>query len=157
MKILLELSSNEQGNISYLSYGDFTLEKDNIVFSNKGKRVQGCMLLSSLSDLFDRLVKVKNGEMRKFVFSPLDCSYELLFEKRKDQLYISEFSKKQLICKVDEFAEHLYQAVIEMFLRYDLEISEMGSGREDFLESWIQFKATFSFSDPEKDPENGWA
>ena len=157
MKIHLEVSHNEQGNISYLSYGNFTFEHDNLSFSNKGKRVPGCMLLISLPELFNRLVKMKRGEIRKFVFDPLDCSYELLFEKQKDQLQISEFSREKLICGIDEFAEELYQEVIEMFLRYDLQISELGSFREDFLESWKEFKAAFSFSDPKKDPENGWA
>ncbi len=115
------------------------------------------MLLSSLPDLFHRLVRVKKGEIRKFVFTPMSISYDLLFEKQKDELVISEFSRHKMISGIDEFAELLYKAVIEMFIRYDLEISELGSGREDFLESWIEFKAAFSFSDPEKDPENGWA
>ena len=157
MKIHLELNENEPGDISYHSYGSFTFEQDKISFSNKGKRVQGCMLLISLPELFHRLVRVKRGEIRKFVFDPLDCSYELLFERRKDQLVISEFSHQKMICGIDEFAEELYQAVMEMFLRYDLQISELGSGREDFFESWIEFKAEFSFSDPEKDLEHGWA
>lgn len=157
MKIRLELSDSDPKDVSYLSYGNFTFEKDGISFSNKGKRVQGCMLISSLPQLFDRLVKTKKGEIRKFVFDPLDCSYELLFEKRKDQLVISEFSHQKMTCGIDDFAEELYQAVIEMFLRYDLEISELGPGREDFFESWNEFKAAFSFSEPEKDLKDGWA
>jgi hypothetical protein len=157
MKIRLELSENKPRNISYHSYGDFTFEQDNLSFSNKAKRVQGCMLLISLPELFDRLVRTNRGEIRKFVFEPQDCSYELLFERRKDQLVISEFSRQKMTCGIHEFAEELYQAVREMFIRNDLEISELGSGREDFLKSWIEFKAEFSFSDPEKDPENGWA
>jgi hypothetical protein len=153
MEIHLEIAEKPR-DISYFSLGDFTLEEDGLCFTTRPK---GCKILTSLPDLFHRLVRLKKGEIRKFVFTPMSISYDLLFEKQKGQLVISEFSRQKMICGIDEFAELLYKAVMEMFIRYDLEISELGSGREDFLESWIEFKAEFSFSDPEKDLENGWA
>lgn len=154
MNILLELSPHELDAISYFSYGDFTFEKEDVSFSNKGKRIQGCMLLSSLPDLFYKLIRVKRGELRKFVFDPIDCSYELLFEKQKDRLHISEFSRDKLICGIDEFAEALYHAVIEMENRYDFEIMYLDIARQDFVECWNEFKEVFSLDDSSEIKQN---
>ncbi|MGV3611374.1 MAG: hypothetical protein ACO1N0_10520 [Fluviicola sp.] len=153
MNIQLELNPHELDKISYFSYGDFTFEKDGVSFSNKGKRIPGCMLLSSLPDLFDRLIRVKRGEMRKFVFDPIDCSYQLLFEKQKDKFHISEFSRQKLICGIDEFAKALYQSVIEMEIRFDFEIRSLDIARQDFAESWDEMKEVFSLNNS-KSPED---
>ncbi len=144
MTIHLEISPHEVTDISYFSLGNFIFEKDGVYFTSKNRKPdQSCMLLASLPNLFDRLVKVKRGETRKFVFKPLDCSYELLFEKQKDQLVISEFSRQKLICGIDEFAEAFYREVNDLMVRYYFRIEELDIAREDFVESFKSFIETF--------------
>lgn len=112
MIIHLELSPYELNDISYFSMGNFTFEKDGVCFTSKNRKPdQSCMLLLSLPQLFIRLIRMKKGEIRKFVFSPSDCSYSLLFEKQKDKLLISEYSHVKLICEIDEFAQALHREV----------------------------------------------
>ncbi len=144
MTIYFELSSHELNDISYFSMGNFTFEKEGVCFTSKNRKPdQSCMLLASLPDLFFRLMKVKKGEIRKFVFSPVDCSYQLLFEKQKNKLLISEFSREKLICGVDEFAEALHKEVRDLLIRYDIEIEYMDIARQDFVECWSEFKTLF--------------
>jgi hypothetical protein len=144
MIIRLELNPHDLNDISYFSLGNFTFEKDSVCFTSKNKKPdQSCMLLSSLPELFIRLVRMKKGEIRKFVFSPIDCSYSLLFEKHKDKLLISEYSHVKLICGMDEFARELHREVNELFIRYDFEIRQLDVAREDFVEDWNEFKVLF--------------
>lgn len=144
MIIHLELSLHDLKDISYFSLGNFTFEKDGVCFTTKNRKPdQSCMLLCSLPDLFYRLIRMKRGEIRKFVFSPVDCSYTLLFEKQKDKLLISEFSREKLISGIDEFAQALHREVNELFIRYDFEIRHLDVAREDFVECWNEFKTLF--------------
>lgn len=144
MNIHLELSPHYLDNISYFSLGNFTFEKDGVCFTSKNKQPdQSCMLLLSLPQLFIRLIRMKKGELRKFVFSPSDCSYSLLFEKHKDKLLISEYSHVKLICEIDEFAQALHREVNDLFVRYNFEIDELDVAREDFVEDWNEFKTLF--------------
>ncbi|WP_294674974.1 hypothetical protein [uncultured Fluviicola sp.] len=144
MIIHLELSPHDLNDISYFSLGNFTFEKDGVCFTSKNRKPdQSCMLLCSLPDLFDRLMRLKRGEIRKCVFSPDDCSYTLLFEKQKDKLLISEFSREKLICGIDEFAQALHLEVEELFIRYDFEIEYMDIARQDFIPCWNEFKSLF--------------
>jgi hypothetical protein len=144
MIIHLELSPYELNDISYFSMGNFTFEKDGVCFTSKNRKPdQSCMLLLSLPQLFIRLIRMKKGEIRKFVFSPSDCSYSLLFEKQKDKLLISEYSHVKLICEIDEFAQALHREVNDLFVRYDFEISELDVARDDFVEDWNEFKTLF--------------
>ncbi|MNJ84423.1 hypothetical protein D3C87_18760 [compost metagenome] len=103
------------------------------------------MILASLPELFSRLVHLKNGTARKFVFSPLDSSYSLLFEKVKDKLIISEFSKEKLICGLYEFSTALLLETERLLAVNEIEIEELGGAAIDFAESIRSFKEVFSF------------
>jgi hypothetical protein len=142
MKIELELS--EKRNVGEFSLGYFTIEKDGLLFTNKFKKPnQACMLFHSLPLLFDGLNRLRNNNGRIFVFQPIGCSYELVFERQKENLKIYEDSKSSIICNFKIFAEVLLNTYFQMMNRQKLTLESLDSISEDFEESLNSFKNQF--------------
>ncbi len=142
MKIELELS--EQSKVGEFSLGYFIIEKDGLLFTNKFKIPnQACILFHSLPLLFDGLNNLRKNNGRIFVFQPISCSYELVFERQKENLKINEDSKSSIICNFKVFALALLNAYFELMNQQKLTHESLDSISEDFEASLSTFKTNF--------------
>ena len=142
MKVELELS--EHNNIGEYSLGYFAIKNMGIVFTNKFQKPnQAFMIFHSLPLLFDGLNRLIINNGRVFVFQPIDCSYEIVFERQKENLKIYEDSKSSIVCDFNVFALELFIAYNEIMNHHKLTIDNLNDIKDDFETSLSTFKTNF--------------
>ncbi|MCG8577373.1 MAG: hypothetical protein MI810_21000 [Flavobacteriales bacterium] len=147
MPVYFEATPLNDESLSYLTMGYFHFEKEGVTLSNRNKKPdQAAMLLASLDSLLDRLVAFKKGSLRKAVFSPLDCSYELLLEFSKGKVKLSEFGKVVLTFDLDELAKGVWEAYHDLLNQHNVELIDMSEATQDLEKSLKVFAEVFSFS-----------